>query len=379
MNDSIKVLLIEDNPGDARLIRELLTEEKGGSFRLECVDCLSAGIERLTSGKVDVVLLDLGLPDSQGFDTFIKVHNSVPQIPIVILSGLTDETLAARAVREGAQDYLVKGHVANNLLGRCLGYAIERKQVEVELQKHRDHLEELVEQRTVELVVVNKELESFSYSVSHDLRAPLRAIDGFSRILLEDYTEKLDDEGKRLLNIIQNNTQKMGQLIDDLLAFSRVGRQEKKLLNIDMAELAKGVFKELNDTVTGQTIQSNINSIPNASGDRSMIRQVFINLLSNAIKFTRPKGTSIIEVGGWTEENENIYYVKDNGVGFDMKYSDKLFNVFQRLHSSSEFEGTGVGLAIVQRIIHRHGGRVWAEGEVGKGATFFFTLPRKEG
>jgi len=377
MNGSIKILLIEDNPGDARLIRELLVEEKGGAFHLECVDRLSAGIERLTSGKVEVVLLDLGLPDSQGFDTFIKVHNSVPQIPIVILSGLTDETLAARAVREGAQDYLVKGHVDSNLLGRSLRYAIERKQAQVELQQYRDHLEEVVEQRTDELVAANKELESFSYSVSHDLLAPLRAIDGFSRILLEDYTNKIDDEGKRLLNIVRNNTQKMSQLIDDLLAFSRVGRQEINLLNISMTELAKGVFEELKDSSTGQAIQSNINSIPNAYGDRSMIRQVFINLLSNAIKFTRPKGTSIIEVGGWTEENENIYYVKDNGVGFDMQYLNKLFGVFQRLHSSEEFEGTGVGLAIVQRIIHRHGGRVWAEGKVGEGATFYFTLPRK--
>jgi signal transduction histidine kinase len=376
MNASIKVLLIEDNPGDARLMRELLVEEKGGAFHLECIDRLSAGIERLTSGKVDVVLLDLGLPDSQGFDTFTKVHNSLPKIPIVILSGLTDEALAARAVREGAQDYLVKGHVDSNLLGRSLRYAIERKQVQVELQKYRDHLEELVSQRTAELVALNKELESFSYSVSHDLRAPLRAIDGFSRILLEDYTDKIDDEGKRLLNIVRNNTQKMSQLIDDLLAFSRVGRQEIRHSNIDMDKLAKTLFKELKLTVPERELQFNVKTPPAIHGDQAMIRQVFVNLLSNSIKFTRPKENAIIEVGGSNEADENVYYVKDNGVGFDMRYVNKLFGVFQRLHNSEEFEGTGVGLAIVERIIHRHGGRVWAEGEVGKGATFYFTLPR---
>jgi len=377
MNDSIKVLLIEDNPGDARLIRELLTEEKGGSFRLECVDRLSAGIERLTSGKVDVVLLDLGLPDSQGFDTFIEVHNSVPQIPIVILSGLADEALAARAVREGAQDYLVKGHVDSNLLGRSLRYAIERKQAQVELQKHRDHLEELVEQRTAELVAVNKELESFSYSVSHDLRAPLRAIDGFSRIILEDYIDKLDDEGKRYLNIIRNNTQKMGKLIDDLLVFSRLGRQELRASSIDMGKLAKAVSEELKLAVPERKLQFTINALIPAQGDQATIRQVFVNLLSNAVKFTRPKATAVIEVDGKSEGDENIYYVKDNGVGFDMQYVNKLFGVFQRLHSTEEFEGTGVGLAIVQRIIHRHGGRVWGEGKVGEGATFYFSLPAK--
>lgn len=239
----------------------------------------------------------------------------------------------------------------------------ERKRAEKELIK-----------RTKQLEAANKELEAFSYSVSHDLRAPLRAIDGFSRVMLEDYSDKFDDEGKRYLKIIRDNTQKMGQLIEDLLALSRLGRKQMEISEIDMAKLAKEVYDELKITTPERTIQLDIKTLPPAHGDQSMIRQVFVNLISNAIKFTRPREKAVIEICGVTEGNENVYYVKDNGVGFDMQYVNKLFGVFQRLHSADEFEGTGVGLAIVQRIVHRHGGRVWAEGKVNEGATFYFTL-----
>jgi two-component system sensor kinase len=255
------------------------------------------------------------------------------------------------------------------------------KEAEEEVRRHREHLEELVRERTAELQKVNEELraayqdmESFSYSASHDLRSPLIAIDGFSRILLEDYGDKLDDNGRQLLNVVRENTAKMAQLIDDLLAFARISTKGLRKSEIDIKALVETTFWELTDQ-GGRKIQLRIDNLLPACGDLPMVRQVFINLLSNAVKFTAHKADAIIEVGGSREERGNIYFVKDNGAGFDMKYSGKLYGLFQRAHSHKEYTGTGVGLAIVKRIIEKHGGRVWAEGEPGSGATFYFSLP----
>jgi PAS domain S-box-containing protein len=285
----------------------------------------------------------------------------------------------------GWRDWLARGSVLRDANGnpyRWVGAITditERKQSEEELTKYREHLEELIGARTAQLEAANRELEAFSYSVSHDLKMPLRAIAGFSNILIEDHYGKLDDEGKHLLDVVRGNTQKMGQLIDDLLTLSRIGRKEIDLLEIDMHKLARTVFDEIKATVPEREIQFDIKALPPAYGDEGLIRQVFFNLLFNAIKFTRFRENSIIEVGGYAEGIENVYYVKDNGAGFDMQYADKLFGAFQRLHSDKQFEGTGIGLATVQRIIHRHGGRTWAQGKVDKGATFYFTLPTLAG
>jgi len=250
----------------------------------------------------------------------------------------------------------------------------ERKRAEEELQKYHLHLEELVEERTKQLQETNKELEAFVYSVSHDLKNPLHTIEGFAKILLEDYSKLLDSEGQRFLNIISSNTKRMNQLIRDLLDFSHLGHTQIKLLDIDIKELVNSVFEELKPSIK-QTTQLDIKPLLSAKGDLSLIRQVFINLLSNAIKFTRTREQPIIEVGSKVEVNQNVYYIKDNGIGFDMQDANKLFVPFKRLQTTQEFEGTGIGLAIVERIISKHNGRVWAEGKVNEGATFYFALP----
>jgi PAS domain S-box-containing protein len=224
-----------------------------------------------------------------------------------------------------------------------------------------------------------EELESFTYSVSHDMRAPVRAIDGFTRILIEDYAASLDEEGRRLLDIVRQNTEKMGQLIDGLLALSRLGRERLIFTDIDMADLAKTAFEE-QQAAGGRRpdVTFRLANLALAHGDKRLITQVFHNLLANAIKFTRNRHPAVIEVGYQRSAGEDVYFVRDNGVGFDMNHAQKLFGTFQRLHAANEFEGSGIGLATVNRIIERHGGRVWASAEPDKGATFYFSLPAKE-
>jgi light-regulated signal transduction histidine kinase (bacteriophytochrome) len=242
------------------------------------------------------------------------------------------------------------------------------------LEDIEDEREQLERTKAL-LESVNRELEAFSYSVSHDLRAPLRAISGFSEAVLEDYAPRLDIEGKRYLKLIQDNAHRMGRLIDDLLTFSRLGRAAIKLEPIDMNALSESVFQELAKQAEGRRIRFDARPVPLAWGDEPMMRQVLLNLIGNAIKFTRGREEALIEFG--YAQRQKAYYVKDNGVGFDMQYAHKLFMVFQRLHSAQDFEGTGVGLALVQRIVTRHGGRVWGEGKPGEGATFYFVLPGK--
>jgi light-regulated signal transduction histidine kinase (bacteriophytochrome) len=241
-------------------------------------------------------------------------------------------------------------------------------------EEARQQAEEVIRRHAAALEAANKELEAFAYSVSHDLRAPLRAMDGFSRILLEEYASELPDEAQRYLRLVRGNAQHMGELIDDLLAFSRLARQPLKVQPIRPDILVRAALEDLRAELEGRNEEVTIGDLPTCQGDPILLRQVFANLLGNALKFTRGREVAVIEVGCQQIDDESVYYVKDNGVGFDMRYADKLFGVFQRLHRAEDYEGTGVGLATVQRIIHRHGGRVWAKAAVDEGATFYFTL-----
>ncbi len=259
--------------------------------------------------------------------------------------------------------------------GVCLFEDISaRAQAETEIRELNRELENKVAERTARLEATNLELESFSYSVSHDLRAPLRSIDGFSQALLEDYEEDLDDTGKDYLHRVRNASQRMGQLIDDLLELSRLTQGDVHRGEIDLSALALEIAAGLRDKSPDRQVDVSVEEGIIADGDERLIRVMMENLLGNAWKYSAGEELAKIEIGVVQQDGQDAFYVRDNGVGFDMAYSDRLFGVFQRLHDGSEFEGTGIGLATVQRIINRHGGRIWAEGVVGEGATFFFTL-----
>lgn len=253
----------------------------------------------------------------------------------------------------------------------------DRKRAEEEVHQFNQQLEQRVAERTAQLEAANKELESFAYSISHDLRAPLRHINGFLQLLQQRNAGALDEQSRHYITTITDSAIRMGQLIDDLLSFSRLGRNEMSKRPVNLAGLVLEVIRQLEPEMKDRTIRWHIADLPIVNGDRAMLRVVLVNLIANAVKFTRGCSSAEIEIGCQPGEGaETIFFVRDNGAGFDMNYADKLFGVFQRLHRIDEFEGTGIGLANVRRIIHRHGGRTWAEGKINQGATFFFSLPQ---
>lgn len=338
---------------------ELIGDCEGGCT-LKRANRLSSGLALLHEELFDVALLDLGLPDSNGIETLLKLREREPDLPIIILTGLADEEFAEKAISQGAQDYLVKGKFNYDLLYRSIRYAVERKKAQLQLE------------------AAYREMEAFSYSVSHDLRAPLLIIDGMSGRVLKKYYDALDDDGKGLLQAIRDEAKKMDRLINAILSLAKTGRQEIKISDHNMEHMVAEIAAQLAAVNQGRQVSIKVMPLPPTRSDETLMRQVFTNLLSNAFKFTRERDDAAIEVGGRREGNEQVYYVKDNGAGFDMAHADRLFGTFQRLHGPKEFEGIGIGLSIVRRIIERHGGRVWAEGKLGEGATFYFSLPVAE-
>jgi len=294
---------------------------------------------------------------------------------VINFRDITDRKLADEEISKLNQELEQKVIDRTNELEKRSRELIDNEAALLNLVEDLNLKSEELQRSTAQLEVTNKELEAFSYSVSHDLRAPLRAISGFVSILMEDYEKVLDAEGKRICNIIHSNAIKMGQLIDDLLSFSRLIRSELHHSKVNMDSLVKGVISDFETNHDLSKKKLIVQDLPESFGDANLLKQVWTNLISNAIKYSSKNENAQITIGSYPEKNEVVYYITDNGVGFDMEYVHKLFGVFHRLHSVNEFEGTGVGLAIVQRIINRHQGRVWAEGEIGKGASFYFSLP----
>jgi signal transduction histidine kinase len=400
-----RVLIVEDSATQARALEIVLTSE---GFEVETASDADSALARLREKPVDLVVSDIIMPGISGYDLCRKVKSErrTKDIPVILLTTLSDPLDIIQGLESGADNFITKPYDPNYLVARVNAILTSRKlrqkrklQMGIEIyflgkpftitsekEQILDLLictfedivrtnRELQESKNA-LARANQELEAFSYSVSHDLRAPLRAIDGFSHALVNECADGLGDEGIGYLKHIRNAVTRMGQLIDDLLSLARVSRAEFRRVLVRLDEMARACAETLDSTSRERQVTWVIPSGLQAEGDANLLRIVLENLLGNAWKFTRKTARARIELGKTSSGpgSEPIYFVRDNGAGFDMTYAEKLFAPFQRLHSAAEFEGTGVGLATVQRIIHRHGGRIWAESELERGATFYFSL-----
>jgi two-component system, NtrC family, sensor kinase len=382
-----KILAVDDSETH---LQELAAALRADGYEVVLARSGEEALQLLAVQPVDCVLLDLLMPGIGGRETCRRVKNApgIRDIPIVMLTAVEDREAMIQGLGAGADDYIAKSSDFELVRARVLAQ-IRRKQFEAETRRIREQLlraeleavearaaREMAEERAklvAELEAKNEELESFSYSVAHDLRAPLRSIDGFGLALLEDYADKLDDNGRQYLAYVRESAQQMSQLIDDMLALSQVTRSEFERAEVDLSRIARTVGAELKRTAPQRQIDFIVADGLIGQGDARLMTIAFENLLSNAWKYSTQRERARIEVGALDGE-PRTFFVRDNGAGFDMAYASKLFGMFQRLHPKTEFEGTGIGLATVQRVIRRHGGRIWADAAVGQGATFFFTL-----
>lgn len=386
-NDFGKVLLLRDISNEEKHLKEIVMAKTA-------LDCASSSI-MIADNQLNIVYTNKSVinlfRDVQAnmaleFSNFSPDHligvcidafHSHPEKQRGILSSFTSEHKSAISI--GGREFILSAAPVIDEGGERLGSVVEwldvtdRNKKEFEINQLNAELMESV----AKLEYANKELEAFSYSVSHDLRAPIRGIDGFARIMIEDYSNILDQEGLRILNVIAANSKIMGQLIDDLLAFYRVSKVEPKRENVNMTQMALDVIQIVTQNYPEKAVSTQVGNLPIVKGDASMLKQVWLNLISNSFKYSANAAEPKVEIGLIDGENEETFFVKDNGAGFDEQYSGKLFKVFQRLHSNEEFDGTGIGLAIVDRIVGRHGGKVWGRGKVGEGATFYFTIPKR--
>jgi two-component system, sensor histidine kinase and response regulator len=384
-NDRVNILLVDDQPANLVALEAML---QGLGQNLIRAESGREALKWLLTHEFAVILLDVKMPEMDGFETaaLIRQRDKSRHTPILFLTAADNsQNHAVRGYAVGAVDYLVKPVVPefvrskvavfvelakkSELLRRQTQLLAESEQAALELAETRAELVRDLEHK-------NRELESFSYAVSHDLRAPLRRIDSFSRAILESQAEKLDEAGQRYLDRVREASQQMSQLIDDVLYLSRVTRAELREQDVDLSGLAQLILSRLQEGEPARKVDVKIRPGVIVTGDGQLLRIALENLFENAWKFSSKQAESRIEFGVTQASGEPTYFVRDNGAGFDMTYADRLFGPFQRLHAQGEFPGSGIGLATVQRIIHRHGGRVWAEGLVGQGATFQFTLGR---
>jgi two-component system sensor histidine kinase/response regulator len=381
MKSEVTLLLIDDKQSNVFALEQLL--EKEGRFFLTA-NTGKDGLKLALQQEVDLIILDVQMPEMNGFEVaqVLKSNKRTRDIPIIFASAeMKERHSIIQGFEEGAVDYLskpldpelTKAKVAVLLKIQMQKRELEDKNKSLEAADRRiKQLNEELKNNLLQLELANKELESFTYSVSHDLRAPIRALVGHATVLNEELGQSKNEEATNALTRIHYNSVKMNQMIDQLLKFSKLSRTDINKSEVDMAAMVKTVLQDTDKTAATKIT---IEEIHPASADAALISHVWTNLISNAIKYSGKNENPVVEIGSRKADQEIIYYVKDNGVGFDMQYAEKLFGVFQRLHKPTEFEGTGVGLAIVQRIVNRQGGRVWAEAKVNEGATFFFSLP----
>jgi len=364
-----RLLVVDDEVALTTALRNTLSAE---GYDVTAVTSGEQALAALGQGSFDLILSDLMMPGMDGIALLRQALAADPNLVGIIMTGQGSIPTAVEAMKVGATDYVLKPFKLSIALP-----AIERALMLRRLRVKNAELEARVRQRTAELEEANQELDAFCHSVSHDLRTPLRAISGFTEILRNEYADAFAPEPRRLLELVRTGAAEMDRLTDALLDFSRLGRQTVVRRTFSLEKLCREVIASLSGDHAGRRVEFRVAALPAVSGDATLVRAVLVNLLSNALKYTRPRDPAVIEIGvaPAAEADGPVFYVRDNGVGFDPTYADKLFGVFQRLHRADEFEGTGVGLATVRRIIERHGGQVWAESAVGTGATFFFTLP----
>lgn len=369
-----RLLVVDDEAAQVEALCRTLEYE---GFSVTGFTGAAAALSALRGGSFDIVLTDLTMPGMDGIAFLNAAREIDPGLAGIVMTGHGTIATAVEAMKAGALDYILKPFDLRVILR-----VLARTQAMLRLRRENAALLERLSVRTVELEtanrelrVANRELEAFGDSVSHDLRAPLRTIDGLLQVVQEDFAEQVPPQARQHIEAIAAQASRMGELIEDLLRLSRLGREPLQKRTVDMRSLVQEVVGALRAGETARDLDIRIGELPSAQADPSLLRQVWVNLVANALKFTRRREPAVIQVGGEVRAEGRLYSIRDNGAGFDPRRAERLFGIFQRLHAASDFEGTGVGLSIARRIIERHGGSIWADGEPGRGATFHFTLP----